>query len=615
MLRVTLPVFVVVAALAGSAAAQISAEPQDWPQWRGPNRDGVSLATGLLKSWPADGPKVAWSVESAGVGYSSLAAKGNFVVTQGDIEGVEHIICLSLNTGETVWVVQPAPVAAFLANRLDKELAQMDANKDGVVQEAEAQRRLGWRFNNYNKAVKVDGVTPLQVAERRVAGLLTAFDADKDGAFSFGEASFKDQFAQIDRADRDADAAALAAKRTSRILEAYDKDDDGKLDQRESNSSPLRRSFRRADIKDPDTGKADDVLTKAEIRDYFEQSEAGKDGLIEPAELAKFLSENYPYADDVLTRAEYSAAIGGYRNGAGDGPRGTPTIDGDRVYVVGGNGDVTCLKLANGETIWHKNLSRDFGGGRPGWGYSESPLIDGDAVIVTPGGNKGTLLALDKSTGEELWRSGALTEGAHYASSVLARIGGERQVVQFARGSVFGVSAKDGSLRWRYSGANNGTANCATPIVFEDHVFASSAYGTGGGLAKIDVKDGAFSASEVYFEKKMANHHGGIVRFGKHLYGFGSGGLICMDMMTGKIAWQNRSVGKGSLLVADGKLFLLSEGHQVGLAEATPEEYRELGRFRIERHGRPSWAHPALAGGKLLIRDQHSVTAYHVSGE
>ncbi len=197
----------------------------------------------------------------------------------------------------------------------------------------------------------------------------------------------------------------------------------------------------------------------------------------------------------------------------------------------------------------------------------------------------------------------------------MADILGIRQVVQFARENVFGVSLADGKLLWKYGAANNGTANCATPIVFGNHVFASSSYGTGGGLAKITESGGQLAATEVYFEKKMANHHGGIVKVGDYMYGFGSGGLICMNFLTGEIAWQDRSVGKGSLLVADGMLYLLSEGHEVALAQASPKAYVETGRFRIPSHGYPSWAHPAVADGRLYIRDQGSLTAYDVRGD
>ncbi|MCA9165555.1 MAG: PQQ-like beta-propeller repeat protein, partial [Planctomycetales bacterium] len=343
------------------------------------------------------------------------------------------------------------------------------------------------------------------------------------------------------------------------------------------------------------------------------KSEPGRDGELNADELAGHYASRNPVGDGQLTLEELRGFFGGYRNGMGDGPRGTPTVDGERVYVEGGNGDVTCLEAASGKTIWHVNLRNDFGGNVPGWGYSESPLIVGDRVIVTPGGKQGTVLALNKKTGEKIWQSADLTESAHYVSAALAEIHGIPQIVQFARESVFGVALDDGRLLWKYNAPANGTANCCTPIIDGDLVFASSSYGTGGGLAKVSSAGSLQEAEEVYFEKKMACHHGGIVKIGDYMYSNAGGALICMNFATGDIAWQSRSVGKGSLVAADGMLYVLSESQQVALVEATPEEYREHGRFKYTGHGRQSWAHPVVAGGKLFIRDQQSLTAYDVA--
>jgi outer membrane protein assembly factor BamB len=274
---------------------------------------------------------------------------------------------------------------------------------------------------------------------------------------------------------------------------------------------------------------------------------------------------------------------------------------------------VSCLEAATGRGIWHLSLIDDLGGSRPGWGYSESPLVEGEMLIVTPGGKKGTVAALDKKSGKLIWQSSDITEGAHYASAVAADICGVRQIVQFARETVFGVAADTGKLLWTYSGANNGTANVCTPIVSGDYVFATSAYGTGGGLVKIVGDKDNQKAEEIYFEKRMAVHHGGVVKVGDHLYGFGNGGLICMNFLTGDVPWRARSVSKGSVIAADGMLYLLGEGHQAALAEATPDDYREHGRFAIEKLGRPSWAHPVIANGRLYVRNQGKLTAYDIS--
>lgn len=605
--------FVALCSLTISASAQVPSGPKDWPQWRGPNRDGINDETGLLKEWPEGGPKVLWHVDSVGVGYSSLAIKDGRIFTQGDLDGVEHIICLSVEDGKTLWAVQPEPVARELAEKIESEFKRMDQNSNGKIDEAEALARLGWKFNDFDKPAgsNVDAKT---LAGERAKRLFKALDKNGDAKLSYDEAGnlFRDYFARIDAKDEEADAAALIKTRTNALMARLDKDNDGKISRDESRRSELDRAFGRADQRDPATSKGDNFVTSGELAQYFEKFEPGRDGLLSLAELAQYYLTNRPGSDGILTAEDLRGYYGGYRNGQGDGPRGTPTVDGNRVYAEGGNGDVTCLDAEGGKTIWHVNLREDFGGGRPGWGYCESPLIIENMVILTPGGKNGTLVALDKLTGQLIWRSSGINEGAHYSSAVLADIGGIPEVVQFARGSVFGVTLDEGKLMWKYSAANNGTANVATPIVENGYVFASSAYGTGGGLAKISPDGDGQMAEEVYFEKKMANHHGGIVKVGDYMYGFGSGGLLCMNYLTGKIAWQARSVRKGSLVVADGMLYLLGERHEVALAEANPKAYIEHGRFKIEPHGRPSWAHPVVIDGRFYIRDQESLTAYDV---
>jgi outer membrane protein assembly factor BamB len=599
--------------LLAESSAQVPSKPGEWPQWRGPNRDGISLDTGLLKEWPADGPPVVWQVDSVGVGYSSLAIKDGRIFTQGDLDGVEHIIALDAKDGRTLWSIQPTPVASLLETRLAEEIKRLDSNKDGIVNEAEALNRFGWDWNKYNKP---NSDTPEAVAEKRSAALLKELDKDNDGKLSYSEAgNLRDAFDRIDQATPGADAAALAKQRTEAYLKTLDKDNDGKISRQEARGTELDRHFGRIDVRDPATDKGDDQLTAQEIEAALVKHEAGRDGLVTADELRQYYLANKISGDGVLETSELRAAIGGYRNGMGDGPRGTPTVDDDRVYVEGGNGDFLCLEAATGKTIWYVNLRTDFGGGTPGWGYSESPLIVDDLVIITPGGKGGTLLALNKLTGKPVWQSTEVTEGAHYSSPVLAVINGERQIVQFANQSVFGVSLVDGKSRWSYKAPANGTANCCSPIIDDNRVFASSSYGVGGGLAKIIQAGTTQHAEEVYFEKKMACHHGGIVKVGDNMYSAGGGPLMCMDFKTGKIAWQVRSAGKGSLCVADGMLYILGEGHEVALAEVTPEAYREHGRFKLKSHGRPAWAHIIVTGGRMYIRDQESLIAYDVKAK
>jgi len=594
-------------------AAQVPAGPKDWPQWRGSKRDGINREGGLLKEWPEGGPKVAWQVDTVGTGYSSIAVKDGRIFTQGDLDGIEHTICLSVEDGKTLWAVQPEPVARKLTEKIESEFKRLDQSGDGKIEEAEALARLGWRFNDFDKPTGPDADAEL-VAQERAKRLFKLMDKNGDVKLSFAEAGdpFRDHFSHIDAKDEKADAAKLVKSRTEGLLAQLDKDKDGRISRDESRRSELDRSFRRADKRDPATNQGDEVITRDELKQYLEKVEAGRDGLLSLDELAHYYLSKYPGNDGVLTASDLRGYYGGYRNGQGNGPRGTPTVDGDRLFAEGANGDLTCLDAESGKTIWHVNLREDLGGGTPGWGYSESPLVVDKMVIVTPGGEKGTLVALNKNTGQPIWRSSEISEGAHYSSPGLAEIGGIPQIVQFARESVFGVALDDGRLMWKYSRANNGTANVATPIIENDHVFASSAYGTGGGLAKISTDGVSQQADEVYFDKKMANHHGGIIKVGDYMYGFGNGGLICMNYLTGETAWRDRSVSKGSLVVADGMLYLLGERHEVALAEATPEAYREHGRFKIESHGRSSWAHPVVIDGRFYIRDQESLTAYDV---
>lgn len=610
LLAIGLLALVHVAAALGEAPAGRG----DWPQWRGPNRDGISLDQHLLKEWPAEGPKVLWQVESVGVGYSSIAVAGGRIYTQGDLAGVEHIIALDEKDGHTLWAVQPGMVGQQLDARIATDLKQLDKNGDGTISEAEALSRFGWDWNKFDTPTSD---SPEDVAARRTPALFKELDKDGDGLLSFAEAgsALRDAFERIDAAAPQADVAELAARRTAALLKQLDKDQDGRISRQEARGSSLDRNFGRTDVRDPGTQKGDDQLTAEEIEAAIKKYQPGRDEKLSPDELRKFYVQSKLTGDGILSGDELRGVLGGYRNGMGDGPRGTPTLDGDRLYAEGGNGDLACLDAATGKTIWSVNLRLDFGGGVPGWGYSESPLVVDELLIATPGGKQGTLLALDKRTGRPVWQSSEVTEGAHYSSPVVATIGGIRQIVQFANKSVFGVSLADGKSLWSYAAPANGTANCCTPIVQDDFVFASSAYGVGGGLVHIVPAGSQLLADEVYFAKKVACHHGGMVQVGDYLYSAGGGPLLCLELKTGKIVWQARGVGKGSLCVADGMLYVLGENHELALAEATPEGYREHGRVKLQGHDRPAWAHPVVTGGRLYIRDQQTLTAYDVQAK
>jgi outer membrane protein assembly factor BamB len=300
--------------------------------------------------------------------------------------------------------------------------------------------------------------------------------------------------------------------------------------------------------------------------------------------------------------------------GRGNGPRSTPTVDNDRVYVLTENGDLACLKVSDGSALWRKNILKEFGGSNPHWLISESPLVDGNHLIVTPGGRQASIVALDKMTGSTVWTSKELSDQAGYASCVVADVQGVRTIMNFTARAAVGVRASDGKLMWRYQPVANGTANIATPIFADNKVFYTSDYGTGAALLGLTAQGGEVKAEEIYFTREMRNHHGGVVLVNGYLYGFSGSIFKCLEFATGKPMWEHRSVGKGSLTYADGHLYLLSENNVVGLAEATPAGYQEKGRFQIADQGKPSWAHPVVCGGKLYIRNQGILTCYNVKG-
>lgn len=381
----------------------------DWPQWRGPNRDGRSAETGLLTTWPAAGPPLVWKATGAGTGYSSMSTSKGRLYTVGARGGTEYVMAFDVASGKKAW--------------------------------------------------------------------------------------------------------------------------------------------------------------------------------------------------EVSNGAEYS-------NDRGDGPRSTPTIDGTKLYVLGASGDLTCLDAASGKQVWSVNVLREFGGENPRWGLSESPLITGNRVLVNAGGPNASIVAFDKGTGRVLWRT--QSDGAGYSSAVLQRIGNTEQAIFFTASRAVGVDVKDGRLLWEYPRVSNRVANIATPVVKDNFVFLSSDYGTGAALLKLEPNGSGISATEVYFTKEMRNHHSSSVVIGDTLYGFSSAILTALRFADGQEVWKDRSVGKGSLVFADGHLYLYSENGVVGLAEATPEGYREKGRFQIQQGPLPTWAHPVISGGRLYIRDQDNIYAYDV---
>jgi outer membrane protein assembly factor BamB len=403
--------FLLPAAIVLSLPAAVSNRAaDDWPQWRGPNRDGKSAETGLLKQWPAGGPPLAWRATGAGEGYSSFAVANGRLYTLGARKGTEYLIAYDAAGGKRLWET---------------------AN--------------GRQFEN----------------------------------------------------DR------------------------------------------------------------------------------------------------------------------GSGPRATPTVDGDRIYAFGASGDLSAVDAASGKPIWKVNVLSEFGGSNINWGLSESPLVLSDRILVNAGG---PIVALKKTDGSQIWKSEGLGP-AGYSSAVLHEAGGIREAIYFTHTGVIGVDVNSGKRLWSYDPVANDTANIATPIVRGNKVFVSSDYGTGAALLELTPGGGGVRAKEIYFTRDMRNHHASSVLVGDHLYGFSSMILTAMNFDTGQVAWRDRSVGKGSLVFADDRLYLYSERGTVGLAEASPAGYREHGRFEIKTGNLPTWSHPVVSGGKLFLRDQDTIYAYDVRGK
>lgn len=406
--------------------AGVSVRADDWPQWQGPDRSNVSKETGLLKSWPKDGPKLLWTFDNAGVGFSGPAIVGDRLYSMGGREDTSFVFALDVKTGNELW------------------------------------------------------------------------------------------------------------------------------------SCPIGKT---------------------------------------------------------------------YRNGYGDGPRGTPTIDGDSLYALDGQGELICVETATGKKRWSVNMEKDLHGEMmSGWGYSESVLVDGDQVVCCPGGKDGTIAALDKKTGKVMWRSKELTDKATYSSLVVAEVGGVRQYVQLTQkkgdeGAIVGVAAKDGKLLWYHPRPGYRTAVIPTPIIHGDLVYATAGYDAGCDLLQISREGDKFQAKELYVKNgqhnAMKNQHGGVVLVGDCIYGYSDGrGFTCQKLKTGEPAWDDKSkISKGSLTCVNGFLYYYAEGHgEVSLIEANSEKLKIISKFKTPKQKKEGsiWTHPVVANGCLYLRDQDLIFCYDV---
>jgi outer membrane protein assembly factor BamB len=297
--------------------------------------------------------------------------------------------------------------------------------------------------------------------------------------------------------------------------------------------------------------------------------------------------------------------------------RSTPTVDGDLLYALGSDGDLLCLERSTGKVRWQKSLRTDFGG-QPGiWAYAESPLIDGDVLVCTPGGADATLVALNKKTGKLLWKSAVPGgEQAAYASVIATTVAGVKQYVQFLQKGLVGVDARNGKFLWRYDKTAQGSpANIPTPVGRDGYIYSATGRG-GAGLIKLSVKQDSTEVEQVYASPKLPTAIGGAVLLGDYLFGTTGQALVCAEFKTGEVKWTERGVGAGSLCYADGRLYLHGENGELALVEATPDGYREKGRFtppgQPERGQSKAWAYPVVANGRFYIRDFGVLWCYDV---
>lgn len=329
---------------------------------------------------------------------------------------------------------------------------------------------------------------------------------------------------------------------------------------------------------------------------------------------------------DDKTQAEVWSAVVSEK---GDQPNGAPTVSGGLVFAVSKDGKLLCCSASDGKVVWRKDFAADFGGQMmSGWGYSESPLVDGDTVIVVPGGKDAMLVALNKKTGDVIWKAATPDmgkrgkDGAGYTGAIISNGGGVKQYITLVGRGLISVRASDGKTLWTYNDVANGTANIPTPLVWDDYVFASSGYGTGAALLKLEKNGDGVAAKEQYFIKaaEFQNHHGGMVRIGDYIYagkGHNNGFPVCLEWKTGKIVWeQSDRPGKESaaVIAADGQLYFRWQDGVMGLVDATPAGYKLRGSFKLPVIKGQSWPHPALQDKRLYIRVQDDLLCYDVSG-
>lgn len=321
---------------------------------------------------------------------------------------------------------------------------------------------------------------------------------------------------------------------------------------------------------------------------------------------------------DLNGKPQWTVACGKPWTGSHPGTRSTPTLDGDRLYYESPLGDVVCLEAATGKEIWHLNLLDKFGAKNIRWALAESPILDGDHLICTPGGPETAMVALDKLTGKVVWKSpSAEDDAAGYATPTVIEHQGLRIVLTLTAKALIGVNAQNGDLLFRYEHATNYDVNVLTPIFHDGQIFISSGYGAGSEMLKLSVDGKKASVKQLWTSKDLDNHHGGVILVDGYLYGSCfKPKWACLDWKTGKTSYSEAGVGKGSLTYAEGMLYTLSEKSKMGLVGATPDAHKVISEFQLPKGGEgPSWAHPVICGGRLYLRHGDFLYAYDIQAE
>tara|TARA_B100001093_G_scaffold108839_4_gene101120 strand:+ start:3685 stop:4962 length:1278 start_codon:yes stop_codon:yes gene_type:complete len=303
-------------------------------------------------------------------------------------------------------------------------------------------------------------------------------------------------------------------------------------------------------------------------------------------------------------------------NGWGDGPRMTPSVTDGKVYALGGRGNLVCADARSGKKIWQVSLVDDLGGKVPNWGYTESILVDQGRVICTPGGSKGAIAALDAETGKLIWQSKQFTDAAQYSSPIMISNRGKREYVQLVMQNLVGISANTGNLSWKSSWTGR-TAVIPTPVFDDGCVFISSGYGVGCKLVKLS----SSGARDVYDNKSMKNHHGGVIKVKDHLYGYSDQvGWACIEFNSGDLIWNDKkSLGKGAIAYADNRFYCQGESDgRIILIEATPQGWKPQGEFTLSPQSKNRnprgkiWTHPVISNGKMYLRDQEIIICHDI---